>query len=145
MELRILIFAIVAWVGLSLGVSAIASQRERDHVLWFLISLVTSPVLAILMLIALPQQSLEVGSIESGRVKRVKCDQCAELILPDAKRCRFCGASRVPTEPLVERKTSQSRLAMTRADVIAKISLSVVAAVFILVALWVVWSEFRYS
>jgi len=26
---------------------------------------------------------------------RVPCDRCAELILPEAKVCRYCGAERI--------------------------------------------------
>ena len=120
----------------------IAGQRERDRVLWFLISLVTSPVLAILMLIALPQRSIKVTSLGSDRVK---CEQCAELILPDAKRCRFCGASRIPAELKMEPEASQSTSAAAGADVAAKIGLSFVAVVFILIALQILWSKFQYS
>lgn len=80
----------VLWVGLSIGVARVAEQRGRDKGKWFLASLLISPVLALLFLVAKPLP--ETPSVAEH--KRIPCKQCAEMIQPGAKICRFCGAER---------------------------------------------------
>jgi hypothetical protein len=83
------------WVGLACGVGAIAVQRGKDRGTWTMIALFISPLIAILFLMASPT-SASGPTTQPGESQRVKCSECAELILPEAKVCRFCGAKREP-------------------------------------------------
>jgi hypothetical protein len=123
-----IIIIIAAWLGLSVGIGEIAKQRGRDSTSWFVIALITSPVLALLMLIALPQQ---IAAVSSPEGQRVKCDQCAELILSDAKRCRFCGAPRIPAEMPAD--TNSSTVNMGGKDAITPGAISIAVVMLILI------------
>jgi len=83
-----LIFLVLFLIGLSIGVSAVAGQRNRSPLAWFFISLICSPLMAILYLSALP---IETNLETDGRVS---CPRCCERIRSYAKVCPFCGVER---------------------------------------------------
>jgi hypothetical protein len=93
MELLLLLVLLATWIGLACGVGVIAAQRGKDRGTWTLIAILVSPLIAILFLIAAPV-STHSASDTPTEGHRVKCTECAELILPEAKVCRFCGAKR---------------------------------------------------
>lgn len=68
------------WLALAACVGAIASQRERSGLGWFVIALLASPVVAGLVLLA----------IGNGSPTK-RCPACRELVRMDALRCRHCG------------------------------------------------------
>lgn len=70
---------IVALIGLL--PAAIAQSKGRSFLLWWIYG-------AAIFIVALPHALMM--SKESGN-GRVKCPNCAELILEQAKVCRFCG------------------------------------------------------
>ena len=47
-------FLIVVWCIFAFAVAYVAKQRGRDNAMWFALSLVISPLLAMLALIAMP-------------------------------------------------------------------------------------------
>lgn len=79
------IFAIVVGFG--------ASGRGRSGFGWFLLALLISPLLAFILLVLLPARSTEARP--SPRT-HVKCPDCRELILRDARVCKHCGCKLVP-------------------------------------------------
>lgn len=84
---------IVGWIALSLLVWFLALGRGRSGFGWCLLALAISPLLAgILLLVLTPVSSrVEADKIASGELRR--CPMCAELIQPEAVKCRYCGSS----------------------------------------------------
>lgn len=86
MDLIIIIFF---WLVLAAIVAVAADTRNRNGAGWFFFALFASPLIAGLLLIAVGP-----GPSHSGRL--AACPNCAELIQPAAKICRFCGCEQEP-------------------------------------------------
>jgi hypothetical protein len=82
---------VALWFGLAVIVGVAASvRRGRNGFGWFLLSLVISPLLTGLLVLALPDlrvRAREDYDRESGR----RCPFCAELIKKEAIVCKHCG------------------------------------------------------
>lgn len=78
------------WFIFALGCAIYASNKGRDGGRWFVISLLLSPLIGFILLLASKDIS-EQTALADGHVK--KCPQCAEFIKPDAIKCKHCGAS----------------------------------------------------
>jgi len=76
-------FLIITWVIISLVVGYLAGQRGRDPFEFFLLSLVISPLIAFLILIALPIKNPD-------EQQKVKCPHCHGLIDEGVKCCMHC-------------------------------------------------------
>lgn len=86
----------VFWLGFAVVVGVYASRRGRSGLGWFLLAAVVSPLLAFLLCLALgplPQPG-STGQISPDT--HVKCPDCRELVLADARICKHCGAKLVP-------------------------------------------------
>lgn len=82
------------WVVLSFVAGLIAAVKGRSGFGYFLLSLVLSPLVGLLLAIALPKVEQPPPAPVAGHPvegTRIACPQCAELVLPAAKVCRFCG------------------------------------------------------
>lgn len=82
------------WLAFSIVVGVGASGRGRSGFGWFILAFLFSPLLTVILLFLLP-----VLSDTPLVTDRVKCPRCAELILRDAKVCRFCGFDLSSQEP----------------------------------------------
>lgn len=82
MEIWLLGFAF--WVLCGVFAAMVASSKGRSGLGWGLLGFLFGP-LALLAVGFMPATNTGSG--------RVPCPSCAELILPDAKVCRFCGAT----------------------------------------------------
>ena len=92
----------IFWVGFSVVVGIAASKRNRSGALWFFLSLIFSPLLAGLFVLALgdskppsryhPGQFVEAEPRPKtfGPILEKKCPDCAEIVKADARICRFC-------------------------------------------------------
>ncbi|WBA79549.1 zinc ribbon domain-containing protein [Endozoicomonas sp. GU-1] len=72
---------LIFWIGLSIVVWVLADKRERSGAGWFILSLFISPVLAIVILLA-------IGDSDGS----AKCPACAEKVKAEAKICKHCGS-----------------------------------------------------
>ena len=90
------------WLGFSVVVGIVATKRNRSGALWFFLSLIFSPLLAGLFVLALgdskPPSRYHAGQfVETeprsktfGPILEKKCPDCAEIVKADARICRFC-------------------------------------------------------
>lgn len=85
------------WLPVCFLVAWLARQKGRSGTLWFLLSVFLSPIIGMLAVIAVPVRvrpthpSRVFKPVETAPASK-KCAACAETILAEAKRCRYCGA-----------------------------------------------------
>lgn len=82
---------IVIWLILSILVAAYANSKGRSGIGYFLLSMILTPVLGLIITIAVEPNidKLEERAILAG--KRRKCPYCAELVKNEARICKHCG------------------------------------------------------
>jgi hypothetical protein len=78
---------VIAWFVLSIFLGLLAGSRGRNQLGWFLLSLLISPLLALVGLMVLPE-----GGLAHRRF-------CKESVKPDAVVCKHCGRD-LPLAPL---------------------------------------------
>lgn len=82
------------WASFSIAVGLFATQRGRGSGNWFVLSLLLSPLLGIIFLLAVP--NLQKNTLPAELQDRVKCPACAELVKAEATVCKHCGGTLVP-------------------------------------------------
>jgi phosphotransferase system glucose/maltose/N-acetylglucosamine-specific IIC component len=85
------------WVLFSIAVGVLASNKGRSGFGWFLLSLIVSPVLGLIFCAV--SKNLALTAVENALPTgdtHLKCSQCAEFVLPEAIKCKHCGASLTP-------------------------------------------------
>lgn len=124
------------WLGASVVVGIIASSRGRSGFGWFILSLLISPLLAVILVLALGASKSAAAAPDSpSPLTHVRCPDCKELVRADAVKCKHCGAALVPTDlSAVAAEADRQRRADKTADATAK---WLIAAV--LVAAGIVW------
>lgn len=89
---------VIVWLFFAILVGVYASRRGRSGVGWFLLATIISPLLAFLLCLALgPLQTATAPGMPSPDT-HVRCPDCRELVLHDARVCKHCGAKLVPQE-----------------------------------------------
>lgn len=90
----------IAWIGLSIAIAVIASNKGRSGFKWFLFSLFLSPIIAGLFLLLAGEAT----------TNKSKCPVCAKYIQIEAVKCRFCGAGLEPppSPPSLSDKVSET-------------------------------------
>jgi hypothetical protein len=84
---------LTGWIVFSIGVGIIAAVRARSFFGWAFLSLIVSPLLAVIILALIPRGDADKGPT---RDTHVKCPDCAELVRKEARVCRHCGCRLVP-------------------------------------------------
>ena len=79
------------WLGLAVALGVWASNKGRSGFGWFVLACLISPLLAFVFFFATDQVESPSNSSERNQ-KRVKCPYCAELVLPEAVKCKHCGS-----------------------------------------------------
>lgn len=78
-----LLIVLPLWLSFSLAVAVYARRKSRSAAGWWLLALLLSPIVATLFLAA-------AGDRRDST--RLPCPECAERVLPDARRCPYCHA-----------------------------------------------------
>ena len=87
--------------------SYVANEKGRNWLLWLIFGFLGGP-LGMLLILLWPkdQKVLDEKALYYGHLK--KCPACAELIKPDANKCRFCGTELDNYEPIIEINPDES-------------------------------------
>lgn len=80
------------WILLSAAVGVFAAKRGRNAVGWFVISAFLSPLIGLIFCLLVK----DLSSQEVSPDTHVKCPDCRELVLKDARKCKHCGCALVP-------------------------------------------------
>lgn len=88
------VFYFVMCVGVGIG----ARSRGRSGILWFVLSLLISPLISLIVLALLPNLSTtaQAATDAPSPDTHVKCPDCRELVLKDARVCKHCSCKLVP-------------------------------------------------
>lgn len=89
---------VLIWFVGAIAVGVGASSRGRSGFGWFILSLLISPLLTLILLLVMPNLA-EKAAAEATKPNadtHVKCPDCAELVLKEAKVCKHCGCKLVP-------------------------------------------------
>jgi len=92
---------VIGWVVFSVIVAIIAANRGRSGFGWFVLSLLLSPLLMGILVLALGRVGGTVQAAAPGQEAptpdtHVRCPDCRELVRRDAKKCKHCGITLVP-------------------------------------------------
>ena len=90
MEVAIFLF----WIVFAMIVAVIAINRGRNGGVWVLLSIVISPVLSLILLLALKNMRENENSPNPNT--HVKCPDCKELVFKEAVVCKHCGCKLIP-------------------------------------------------
>jgi hypothetical protein len=83
---------ITLWFVFAVAVGIIAASLRRSGLGWFLLAVIISPLIAgIVLLIA-----GRAGEPAPSPSTHVKCPDCRELVLNEARVCKHCGCRLVP-------------------------------------------------
>lgn len=91
----------LVWFAFAFLVGVFASSRGRSGFGWFLLASIFSPLLA--FIVCAVMENLRDTQAKQAAIERlpsekthVRCAQCAEFVLPQAKVCKHCGAALTP-------------------------------------------------
>lgn len=101
MEMLLPVLLLIGWLVLAVFVAFLAEARGRSHFGWLVFSIGLSPLLGLILVLALPAQGDAVlARDESGQIITVKthvrCPDCRELVRADARKCKHCGIALIP-------------------------------------------------
>jgi len=82
------------WLLFSIAVGVLAFNRGRSGFGWFVLSMFISPLLGVVF--CLVSRNLSGEAAKPSLATHVKCPACAELVLPEATKCKHCGSALTP-------------------------------------------------
>lgn len=85
--------AVAIYILLALIPAAVASGRGNSGVAMFFISLVLSPLIGLILALAMKPKAVEEEARARKGISRTHtvCPHCAEVVRRDASTCRHCG------------------------------------------------------
>lgn len=90
---------VLIWFVFAVVVAILAGKRGRSGFLWFLFSIFLSPLIAGLLVLVLPDLSIQAQVVfaEAPRPDtHMRCPECKELVRRDALKCKHCGTKLSP-------------------------------------------------
>jgi hypothetical protein len=99
MEMGMEIF--FGWFILAIVVGVIANSKGRSGFGWFLISILLSPLIGGILVLALPKAG-DAGAPKDASGEpitsktHIRCPECREVVRKDARKCRHCGTALIP-------------------------------------------------
>lgn len=89
---------VVFWLVGAVIVGIIAGSRGRTGFGWFVLSLVFSPLLMGILVLALgnPKERKAALADVPTPSTHVRCPDCREFVLKDARKCKHCQAALIP-------------------------------------------------
>ena len=82
-----LVFAVICGIG--------ASQNGRSGFGYFVLAILVSPLICGFLLLALGKTKQADDGAPTPET-HVRCPDCRELVLKDARKCKHCGCGLVP-------------------------------------------------
>lgn len=92
-------FMILFWLGGAIIVGIIADSKGRFGIGYFVASLFVTPLLTGILVLALPNLKVLKAAAANGTPTpetHVKCPDCRELVMRDARKCKHCGTGLIP-------------------------------------------------
>jgi hypothetical protein len=86
---------LIGWFVFSIAVGILASIRGRHGFGWFLLAIFISPLLAGIFCLASKNLS-DIDPEKPTPETHVKCPDCREFVLKDARKCKHCGTALIP-------------------------------------------------
>lgn len=83
------------WFLFSLLVGVLGARMGRNGFLWFVLSVLISPVIAAIILLVIGR-AVEADPNRPTPDTHVSCPDCAELVRNEARVCKHCGCKLVP-------------------------------------------------
>jgi len=91
---------VLIWFFGAIIVAIVASSKGRSGFGYFVLSVLISPLLSGILVLALPRlngaSQVLVGGESATPETHVRCPDCRELVRMDAKKCKHCGIALVP-------------------------------------------------
>lgn len=96
---------VVFWCIFAVVVAIASNGRGRNPLGWFVLACVISPLLAFILLVALPlpfQETERLSWVERREGRARQCPYCAESIRREAVVCKHCGRDLPLSEPAAD-------------------------------------------
>lgn len=101
------------WLFFSIIVGVMASKRHRSGFLYFLLSMLLSPLLIGVLVLVLgnakpgpiPVTVVAQAPGPGEDTEQTRCPECRELVRVDARKCKHCGTSLIAAAPPSAEKT----------------------------------------
>ena len=84
------------WILFSVAVGVLASSRGRSGFGWFIFSLIFTPFIGLIFVLVLKQKPDVTEVDRPNPWTHVRCPDCRELVLKDARKCKHCGCALIP-------------------------------------------------
>ncbi len=86
------------WIGCAIGVGVGAARMGRNGVGWALLALLISPLLGVIFLAIAGTVKEEAAAAPDAPtpLTHVRCPDCRELVLKEARLCKHCHCKLVP-------------------------------------------------
>ncbi len=81
-----------SWFALSVAVGAYGASKVRSGFRWFVFAALLSPLLGFIFCAIAD----DLKHPEPNLQTHIKCPDCRELVLRDARKCKHCGSMLVP-------------------------------------------------